>query len=46
MSLNLIMALKALVILGGIAAFALNEIRLAKRDRRDEESESDGAASD
>ena len=35
------MALKALVILGGIAAFALNEIRLAKRDRHNEETEGD-----
>ena len=42
----MVMALKALVILVGIAAFAVNEIRLAKRDQGSEESEGDGGNRD
>ena len=42
MSLDLIMALKALVILGAIAAFAWHQIRLAKREQRNQEPERDG----
>ena len=37
MSLDLVMALKALVILGAIAAFAWHEIRKARREPREQE---------